>query len=252
MKLALVTGGCRRVGARIAARLAGQGYALALHGHSEAVPEPELAAYLADSAARWHGFVADLADSEQLDALPRDVELHFGQPVDLLVNNASLFHADDNATPDMAALVDHFRVNAAAPFVLATAVAARATADRPVAIVNLLDQRIAHPHADQLAYTLSKQALAEVTRTLAATLAPRARVCGVAPGLTLPTPDYDAGQLDRLAAMMPLGRLPTPDDVADAVLYLAGAAATTGQVIFVDGGASLTRFAGDFVRLGRG
>ena len=144
-------------------------------------------------------------------------------------------------------LAAHFAVNAAAPFILATALAGQGGR----AVVNILDQRIAHPHRDQLAYTLSKQALAEATRTLALALAPAVRVNGVAPGLTLATGDYGPGQLDRLAAMMPLERLPTADQVADAVLFLAGAAASTGQVVFVDGGAGLVRYERDFVHLAR-
>lgn len=246
MKLALVTGGCHRLGAHIAGRLAGAGYAVALHGREAADPEPVLLKQLQWAGVPWHGFAADLADEEDVARLPKAVEQHFGANIDLLINNASLFGAD------MTSLVEHFRINAAAPFALTMAIAERArAAGKGAAVVNILDQRIVHPHSDQLAYTVSKQALAEVTRTLAATLAPHVRVCAVAPGLTVPTDDYSAEQIARLAEMMPLRRLPTPDDVSDAIIYLAGAQATTGQTIFVDGGASLTRFDRDFVHLGR-
>jgi len=246
MKLALVTGGCHRLGAHIAGRLAGAGYAIALHGREAAEPETALQKALRQAGVPWYGFAADLADEEEVAGLPGAVERHFGANIDLLVNNASLFG------DDMISLVEHFRVNTAAPFALATAVAERArAAGTRAAVINILDQRIAHPHRDQLAYTISKQALAEVTRTLAATLSPDVRVCAVAPGLTLPTGDYSAEQIARLTGMMPLQRLPSPDDVADAVIYLAGAHATTGQTIFVDGGASLARFDRDFVHLGR-
>ena len=75
------------------------------------------------------------------------------------------------------------------------------------------------------------------------------RVNGVAPGLTLPTADYGSAQWDRLAAIMPLQRLAGPAEIAEAVLYLAGAGAVTGQTIFVDAGANLESYSRDFVYL---
>jgi NAD(P)-dependent dehydrogenase (short-subunit alcohol dehydrogenase family) len=117
-------------------------------------------------------------------------------------------------------------------------------------IINILDQRIAQPHGDQLGYTLSKQALAGATTTLARALAPRVRVNAVAPGLTLATADYTAAQMARLGEMMPLRALPKPLAIADAVAYLANATHVTGQTIFVDGGAHMVSYERDFVHLG--
>lgn len=251
MKLALVTGSCRRLGAEVAGRLAEDGYALALHGAHAAEPDPALAARIAAAGVESRLFVADLADAEAVEALPARIAAHFGAAPTLLVNNASRFEDDDAGTASVAGLDAHLAVNAVAPFALSLALARRATADAPLAIVNILDERIVNPHRDQLSYTLSKQLLAEMTRTLARALAPHVRVCGVAPGLTLPTADYAPGQIERLAAMMPLQRLSRPAEVAEAVAYLARAGATTGQIIFVDGGASLTAFDRDFVHLAR-
>ncbi|WP_235512316.1 MULTISPECIES: SDR family oxidoreductase [unclassified Sphingomonas] len=243
--LALVTGSYRRMGGRIAVRLAQAGYDVALHASRAGEPDRSVVEGLKD--ARHASFAADLADPAAVAALVPAVADRFGRPVDLLVNNASCFRADDDSYPAPESLTAHFAVNAAAPFALATALAGQGGS----AVVNILDQRIAHPHRDQLAYTLSKQALAEATRTLALALAPSVRVNGVAPGLTIATADYAPDQLQRLAAMMPLERLPTADQVAEAVLFLAGATASTGQVLFVDGGAGLVRFERDFVHLGR-
>ena len=242
--LALVTGSCRRLGAHIAVRLAAAGYAIALHSGHDAEPEQWLIDRLASAE---HGlFVADLDDADAVAALPVRVAASFGRRVDLLVNNASRFDAlgEGAAFSDIDA---HLRTNLTAPVALALAVAQAGGG----AIINVLDQRIVHPPRDQLAYTLSKQALAEATRSLAIVLSPGARVNAVAPGLTMPTDDYGEGQLDRLAALMPLGRLPAPEDIADAVAWLAGAPAVTGQTIFVDGGAHLKSFDRDFVHLAR-
>ena len=249
MKLALVTGGFRRIGAAIARRLAGAGFALALHAHEAAEPEPALAAAL--QGVRWAPFRADLSSAEEIDALLSAVEADFGAPPSLLVNSAALFEDDRWDSASMDCLLAHYKVNAAAPVLLAAGLARRLPADGEAVVVNILDQRIANPPADQLSYTLSKQAAAGATRTLARALAPRIRVCGVAPGLTIATPDYDEAQLARLAGMMPLRRLPSADDVAEAVLYLAAARSVTGQILFVDGGAALESFERDFVHLGR-
>jgi pteridine reductase len=116
-------------------------------------------------------------------------------------------------------------------------------------VVNIVDQRIKQPNGDQLSYTMSKQALAAATETLARVLAPQVRVNAVAPGLTLPTADYRPAQMVVLEDAMPLKRLPEPDDVADAVLWLAQARATTGQTLFVDGGAAMKSFERDFMYL---
>jgi pteridine reductase len=240
VKLALVTGGHRRLGAAISARLAADGWTLALHGARDATPEPVLEAVLGG----WHGFVADLSDVAAVASLLPAVIAHFGATPMLLVNNASMFEWDDaeNASPDTVAA--HHAVNAAAPVTLALAMA---RAGAKGSIVNILDQRIANPNSDQLSYTLSKTALAGATRTLAVALAPDLRVNAVAPGLTMPTADYSADQVERCAVAMPLGVLPRPEDVAEAVAYFASAPAVTGQTLFVDGGASLKSFERDFL-----
>jgi pteridine reductase len=248
--LALVTGSCRRLGAHIAAALGEAGYDLALHASANPAPEGWLLDRLARAEAASDCFSCDLSDLNAAEALLPGVAEAFGRPVTLLVNNASRFWTGESGLPGGDALLDHFRVNAAAPVVLARALA-DGLGGGEGAVVNILDQRIAHPPADQIAYTLSKQALSEATRTLARVLAPAVRVNAVAPGLTLPTGDYGEAQLERLTRSMPLERLSSPEDVAAAVVYLANARASTGQTLFVDGGAGLHDFSRDFVHLER-
>lgn len=245
--LALVTGGHRRLGARIAMRLARAGYALAIHGRHDADPHPFLMDVLAETGAPWQGFAADFLCAEEVAALMPAVVDHFGFAPDLLVNSASLFGQDRLDTVTAADLATHLAVNAAAPVLLSQAFARAARSGS--AIVNILDQRLAQPHGDQLAYTLGKYALEGFTRLAARELAPAIRVNAVAPGLTLATDDYGEAQIGRLAARMPLGALPEPEDVAEAVLYLAGATAVTGQTIAVDGGAHMQSFPRDFMYL---
>jgi NAD(P)-dependent dehydrogenase (short-subunit alcohol dehydrogenase family) len=242
--LALVTGGCRRLGAAIGAALAQAGHDLAIHCGSHADPEPVLAGALAEAKADWAIFPADLADAEAVAALVPAVTARFGRSPTVLVNNAARFDYDSPRDATQAGLLDHYSVNTAAPVLLAQALAA--VAGEGAVIVNILDQRVAAPNADQFSYTLSKLALSEATAILARHYAPRVRVCAVAPGLTLSAPDLDGDRLAAAARYMPLARLPEPGEIAAAVLYLVAARSVTGQTIFVDAGAHLCRYARDF------
>jgi NAD(P)-dependent dehydrogenase (short-subunit alcohol dehydrogenase family) len=244
--LALVTGGCRRLGAAICVGLAEAGYDIALHSSPASAPEEGLGDRLESAGARWRHLTADLSDEAAVAGLVPGVVSAFGRAPVLLVNNAARFEQDMPQSVTQGALIDHYLVNCAAPLLLAKAIAAKGM---PAAIVNILDQRIVAPHGDQFSYTLSKLALAEATMILARQFAPTVRVSAVAPGLTLASPDYDEDAMARAAGRMPLGLLAKPEEIADAVVWLAGARAVTGQVIFVDGGAHLRQYERDFVFL---
>ncbi len=190
--VALITAGGRRIGAHIAARLADGGYALALHGRTEAPLDPMLAETIARTGVPMRQFAADLSDPSQVDALWDSVCNWAGQPPTLLVNNAALFTEDTAETATAESIRLHHAINCAAPVQLTrnlwrdTPESARACA------ILLLDQRIAQPNGDQFSYSLSKLALAGAMKLLSRALAPRVRVNAVAPGLTLPTADYTA------------------------------------------------------------
>ncbi len=247
--LAIITGGKRRLGAAIAARLAKAGYALALVSHVDKDPEAPLLKVLNDHRSDWQPFVHDLSEPAVAPLLIERVAEHFGRKPDLLVNNAAMFGQDDWEGMSTQTLEAHFRLNLFTPLLLAQALVESAGEGRQPAVVNIIDQRVMNPHGDQLSYTLSKQALAASVRSMASAFGSRARVNAVAPGLVISTDDYDAAQEERLAGMMPLAALPSPTGVADAVLYLAEAKDVTGQTIFVDGGAHLKSFERDFLYL---
>lgn len=250
-RLALVTGGHRRLGGVIAAALARAGHSLAIHGSHDTRLDSHLALTLEEAGTQWEGFVVDFADPEQAEELIVTVAERFGRPPDILVNSAAMFGQDRLESVTADDLMRHYAVNCAAPTLLTKAFATVPAGSGDRCIVNILDQRIDHPHADQLAYTLSKLALAGLTRTTATSLAPRVRVNAVAPGLTIATPDYTEEQVGRLEAQMPLGRLPQAEQIAQAVLYLVDAAAVTGQTLYVDGGAHLKSYDRDFMHLCR-
>lgn len=249
--IALVTGGLDRLGGAIAARLAEDGWTLALHCRETCAPSAPLAAAIARTGVRMHVFQADLTDADATAALVGQVSRHFGAPPLCLVNSASIIGEGGWEEVGIGPLLEHHRVNVAAPVLLAQALAAALPAGADGRVVNILDQRIQNPPLDQAAYTASKLALGSLTRVLARAFAPRLTVNAVAPGLTIPGDDYGEDQVARLSGAMPLGRLPQPQDVADAVAFLARAGAVTGQTLFVDGGASLESWPRDFVHMAR-
>ncbi len=247
--LAFVTGGWRRIGAAIARALAEAGWDLALHAHSQGTSSPAFAAELEALGAAVFPLAGDLADAAVAQRLPLEAKASAGRAPTLLVNCAAVFREDTIATVRSEALNLHLAVNLEAPVLLTRALADLLPEGACASVVHILDQRVRNPVPDQLSYTLSKQALHGAVRTLARALAPRIRVNAVAPGLTLPTPDYSAAQWQRLTAMMPLARLADPAEIAAAVVFLAQARSVTGQTIFVDGGAHLESYARDFVYL---
>ena len=249
--IALITGGLDRLGGAIAARLAADGWALALHCRETCVPSPALAAAIARTGVPAHVLQADLRDPAAVHDLVGRVVARFGAAPTCLVNSASIISEGGWGEVDIDALMDHHRINVAAPVLLAQQLAGALAEGADGAVINILDQRVLNPPVDQAAYTASKLALANLTRVLARAFAPRVRVNAVAPGLTIPGGDYTDDQVGRLAAAMPLGRLPRPEDVADAVAFLAGARAVTGQTLCVDGGASLESWRHDFAHMAR-
>lgn len=237
----LVTGAARRVGARIARVLHAAGYDVALHCHRS---RAELDALIGDlehvRPRSTLALQADLADVERLPPLVAATLERFGR-LDGLVNNASAFYRTPLGSITPAQWGELFAANARAPLFLAQA-AAPHLAERNGAIVNLLDIYAERPLAQHSVYCMSKAALALATRALALELAPQVRVNGVAPGAVL-WPESGKAYTDReaLIARTPLARSGTPDDVADAVMWLLrDAPFVTGQIIRVDGGRSLT------------
>jgi NAD(P)-dependent dehydrogenase (short-subunit alcohol dehydrogenase family) len=234
-KVALVTGGARRIGAAIVRALSAEGYAVVIHCNASLAEAEALAAEIAAGGGRAAVAAADLASPEAVAALMGEAARPFGPPT-LLVNNASVFLSDTLHTIDVPTWNRQFSVNIRAPSVLARDIAALLPAGEEGAIVNIIDHRVLKLTPQHYSYTLSKAALAAATRTMAQTLAPRMRVNAVGPGPTVPNPHDGAALFDAEAAGTPLGRAVRPDEIAAAVVYLAGARSVTGQMICVDSG----------------
>jgi NAD(P)-dependent dehydrogenase (short-subunit alcohol dehydrogenase family) len=237
-RAALVTGGAQRIGRAIALALARAGYAVAIHARVSRAEAEALCAEIAATGGQAHPVLADLADHHAVLGLVAAAAAAIG-PLTLLVNNAAEFEPDEIGKLDRERFDRQFAVNLRAPLFLVQAFAAQAPDGADASVVNLLDQRVYKPTPHFLTYGLTKSALHTATTTLAQALAPRLRVNAVAPGPTLPSPRQDAAAFARQAQAVPLGRGPSPEEIAEAVLYLAQARSVTGVTIAVDGGQRL-------------
>jgi pteridine reductase len=208
-KRALVAGGTGRIGRAIAARLEAEGWQVV-------------------AAGRADGDLSTVAGARELVAAAAD---RLGG-LDLVVHSASdgfvpkpveeVTEADWDAAADVTAKGTFFLAQAAAPHLRAS---------RGVLIL-VEDVAAYQPWVSFAPHCAAKAAQAMLTRVLAKAFAPEVRVCGVAPGPVA----VDEGQEERRAAETLLGRIGSPEDVAEAVSYLAGARFVTGTTLVVDGG----------------
>jgi pteridine reductase len=239
-KAALITGGARRVGAAIARRLHAAGANVLLHYRDSEADAAKLEAALnalrPKSAAKVKAELLAPIAPRALLAAARD---SFGR-LDLLVNNASSFFPVELGAIEASHWEELIGSNLRAPMFICQE-AAPELAKSQGAIVNIVDIHAERPLKGYSVYSIAKAGLAALTRSLALELAPKVRVNGVAPG-AIAWPDdgqFENAERNRILATTPLGRLGSPEDIAQAVHFLACAPYITGQVIAVDGGRSI-------------
>ena len=233
---ALVTGGARRIGRAIVMALARHGHDVAIHHRDSGHEAEALAAEVRAIGRRAAVLSADLTDETQVRTLIPDATAALGH-LSVLVNNASMFEDDRVGSLSRETWDRHIETNLRAPVVLAEAFAGQARDGS--SIVNLLDQRVLKPDPRFVSYAISRNGLWWATRTLAQALAPHIRVNGVGPGPTLKSIHQTDKDFEAEAGAVPLGHGASPDEIADAVLYLVEARSVTGQMIAVDGGQHL-------------
>lgn len=237
-KVALVTGGARRVGAGTVRALHQAGWRILLHYRHSAADAQKLADEL--NARRPDSVALHSLDLLQTARLPELVEAavaHFGR-LDALINNASSFYPTPMGQITEAAWDDLIGSNLKAPLFLAQA-AAPELARNQGAIVNIADIHVERPLAGFPVYTIAKAGVAAMTRALARELAPAVRVNAIAPGVNLwpeNETDFDIAERERILATIPLARTGQPQDIAQAILYLLEASYITGVILPVDGG----------------
>ena len=239
MKTALISGGAARIGAQIVRTLHENGYKVIIHCHqSEEVAQTlchELNSKRNDSAQI---VVADLGDNKAIKKLTQTIK-----SLDLLVNNASVFYPTSIKNSTIEDWDKTININLRAPFFIATGLS-KVLATSQGSIINIIDIHSDRPLKNHSIYNISKAGLKMLTKTLAKELAPNIRVNGISPGSILWP--QDESQLSDKEKMMILDRIAlkrqgSPNDIAQAVLFLANAKYITGQVINIDGGRSLNQ-----------
>ena len=241
-KVALITGGARRLGAEIARALHNEGMNLLLHYHTSVTEARELQESL--NLVRAESVVlvgSDLLNLAKLERMIEHTVTTFGR-LDVLVNNASSFYPTPLGKTTEEQWHDLIGTNLKAPFFLAQA-AASALAESRGCIVNQVDIYAERPLRGYPVYSVAKAGLAALTRTLARELSPHVRVNGIAPGAVLwPENDTDEIAQQRLISSTPLKRVGHPKEVASALVYLVrDAAFVNGQILTVDGGRSIVQ-----------
>lgn len=243
----LVTGAAKRLGREIALTLARAGWRVAVHYRDSVEDARKTVAECARLSGASASFRANLSNETAVRNLLPSVIEEFGT-VDAIVNSASTFEHDTPETFSFAAMEKHMRANAGAAILLSQALHAHLQTREGAlgVVVNLLDQKLWNPNPDFVSYTLSKAALEAANTMLALALAPKVRVVGVAPGLTLTSHMLTPEKFEALHKLSPLGHSSTAADVAATVAFALENQSITGTTLLVDGGQHLMKFERDF------
>lgn len=233
-KTVLITGAARRLGRRFALACAQAGADIIIHhGHSDADAESLRQEIIGLGRQVWV-FQADLIDSSQaqnlIPIINRSTPIHF------LINNAAIFKSLSFDSTSLTDWNTHLALNLTAPFLLSQAFAQQAEADARV--VNIVDWRALRPGADHFPYTVSKSALAAMTKSMAVTLAPKVTVNALALGAILPP--SDGATNPDIIKNIPMKRWAHESEVEQALLFLLTSPTyITGEIIHIDGGRHL-------------
>ena len=230
----MITGGARRVGKILALACARAGAEVVIHhGHSDEDAE-KVRAEITQWGRRSWVFKADLDDSSQAQKLIS--RINESTPLHGLVNSAAIFESRTLENTSLEDWEKHIAINLTAPFLLSQAFAKQA--GEGARIVNILDWRALRPGADHFPYTISKAALASMTRSLAVALAPKVIVNGLALGAILPPSDGKANP--DLIKNVPAGRWAQQNEIEQALLFLLTCPEyITGEIMHLDGGRHL-------------
>lgn len=239
-KVALVTGGAKRVGRALALALAQDGCHVVVHyGRSTEAAQQTAADIEAQGVNAWP-ISADLNNEAAVGGMVPFALAQAGR-LDILINSAAIFPAEDFLSAEPDTWERAMRINLKAPFLLSQAFARALPQNRQGKIINLLDAVALRPQNHHFSYTISKAALAGLTQATAHALAGQnIQVNGIALGAILPNVNDDPALFERLARRIPLRRTGSPQDVVHAMRYLLQTADyVTGEIIRVDGGRHL-------------
>lgn len=232
-KVALVTGAAKRLGRAVALRLANEGADVAVHYGKSEEEASAVAGEIEAIGRRAIAMQAELTSVEGIRGLVQRVAHEFGR-IDVLVNSAANFLPSSVISTTEEIWDASLDTNLKGPFFLAQAAAPWLRRSNGV-IVNFADTGGILGWQGYIAHSVSKAGMIMLTKTLAKALAPEVRVNAIAPG-TISMPGDPAEWQQEFVKLAPLKKTGTPDDIAEAVSYLASAKFMTGHVLVLDGG----------------
>jgi pteridine reductase len=236
-RVALVTGSAKRLGRAIAVCLAKEGADIVIHHRSSGADARSAVAEIEALGRRAIAISADLTKLSDINQLFSRAS-HFGR-LDLLVNSAANFLQTDfpsTTEEQWSASVD---TNLKSLFFCSQAAAPLLKKSRG-AIVNFADIGAFLAWPGYIPHCISKAGVVTLTKCLARELAPEVRVNAIAPG-TITMPGDPLEWQSDFIRRAPLARVGTPEDITDAVVYLATAEFLTGHVLVLDGGRTLSQ-----------
>ncbi len=236
-KTALVTGASKRVGRAIALALAKKGAQLVLHYNTSKDEAQKTSAEIAALGVKCRMIQADLSKPADIEKMVS--ELKKDAKIDILVNSASLYFKTPVESADEKQWDTLMDVNLKAPYLLSLAIGREMAKGPGGKIVNIADWSGFRPYKDFMAYCAAKGGLITLTKSLARDFAPKVSCNAVAPGPVLAPPDMDDKEKEAIAKTTALGRWGKPEDVANAVVFLAENDFVNGIVLVVDGGRSI-------------
>jgi len=240
--VALVTGGAQRVGAVIVQALASAGYRVAIHYNSSSRSASTMEEQIAEQGGEAMSVQADLRDEAAVQAMIEQVYQRFGR-IDAMVNSAAIWERKPLLQVTAQDVRDHFEVNTLGTFLCCQKVGAiMIQQESGGSIVNISDWAIVRPYLDYAAYFPSKGAIPALTRSMAVELAamnPNIRVNAVLPGPVLLPANLSKEERATAVAGTLLKREGSPENVADAVLFLLRNDFVAGVCLPVDGGRSI-------------
>ncbi len=233
---ALITGGAKKIGGKIALQLAKMGYDLVIHYNNSAIEALELQTQIQKLGVSCTLMKADLLNQTEVDDLIANLKKI--KSWNLLINNASIFHQSSFLQSDIEELEKHFTLHLKIPAILSKILAENCQENQLSGnIINMVDKNIARYETKYFHYILSKKSLAEFTKMLSLQLAPQIRVNGIAPGFL--DGQQDSDKVTKLLAKIPLQKKASEADIVSGVKYLLENDFITGHILFIDGGASL-------------
>ncbi len=246
-RLALVTGGAKRVGRAICLELAQSGCDVMFTYHRSGDEAVALGEELRKQGAAALAVQVDLVNIQQVERFADELRTILPR-IDVVVHNASLYEPTAINELSVNEVMRHITINSIAPLIITSGVAGalkHSVLNGGGAVIAMLDiHAMGRPRRGFVGYSMSKAALTEMVYTLARELAPHTRVNGVAPGVVAwPQNGQDSTEGEQAAYLrrVPLGRAGTPVEAARVVRWLAlEATYVTGQVVRVDGGRWIT------------